>query len=173
LLVKPPRGFFTRRDLKRSSSPATDRPSGEMPFAKSIGLEEKRPRGQRVLDGLSGVRAGGRSKAASNTASFENGVWSNMTLIPLGIQPPPLTAIAHGKLSFHMCFKFSRRRLKFKIIQSLRRALQPVHSKPPTCFALWRRFPNGCAYLSCLKRTGTRMSRLEKFRHRTTILILL
>jgi hypothetical protein len=53
-----------------------------MPFAKSIGLEEKRPRGQRVLDGLSGVRVGGRSPAASNTASFENGVWLNMTLIP-------------------------------------------------------------------------------------------
>jgi hypothetical protein len=45
-----------------------------MPQAAIIGLEEKRPRGQRVLDGLSGVRAGGRAQAAFNTASFENGI---------------------------------------------------------------------------------------------------
>jgi len=42
-----------------------------------MGLEEKRLRGQRVLDSLAGVRVGGRAQAAaSNTLSFENDVWS-------------------------------------------------------------------------------------------------
>jgi hypothetical protein len=43
-----------------------------MPRAKVKGVEKKRPRGQRVLDGRSGVRVEGRAQAASNMASFEN-----------------------------------------------------------------------------------------------------
>jgi hypothetical protein len=66
--MKPPGGVpAARRDLKGNFVlPAIDRPFGEMPRARSIGLEEKkRPRGQRVLDGLSGARARGRAQAAS------------------------------------------------------------------------------------------------------------
>jgi len=56
---------------------AIDRPFGETPSGKSVRLEEKGSRGQRVLDGLAGTRVGGRAQAtpkASNTASFENGI---------------------------------------------------------------------------------------------------
>jgi hypothetical protein len=53
-----------------------------MPQAKVKGLEEKRSRGQRVLDGRSGVREGGRAPAASNTASFEKGICSNTATFP-------------------------------------------------------------------------------------------
>jgi hypothetical protein len=74
LPAKSPCGVSARRDLKRgfvsSHRPAVRRNA----VGKSIGLEEKRPRGQGVLDGLSGVRVGGRAQAASNTASFENGI---------------------------------------------------------------------------------------------------
>jgi len=48
-----------------------------MPLARSTGLKEKRSLGQRVLDGLSGVRVAGRSQTASNTPSFENEAGSN------------------------------------------------------------------------------------------------
>jgi hypothetical protein len=61
---------------------AIDRPLGEMPLARSIRLEERRSLGQRVLNGLSGVRVGGRSQAASGTVSFENDIESNTAMIP-------------------------------------------------------------------------------------------
>jgi hypothetical protein len=51
------------------------------------------------------------------------------------MQPPPPTAIRRGKLSFHVCFKFSRPRPNRKIVQPLRRAPQPVRSNLLTCFA--------------------------------------
>jgi hypothetical protein len=64
-----------RRDLERASSPAIDQPFGETPWGKSEAGRKEPPRGQRVLDGLSGARAGGRVPAAPkvfNTLSFEN-----------------------------------------------------------------------------------------------------
>src|ERR1700682_6699173 len=51
------------------------------------------------------------------------------------MQPPPLAATKHGKLSFHVCFKFSRPRPNTKIVQPLRRVSRPVRSNPLTCFA--------------------------------------
>ncbi len=39
-----------------------------------MGVEDKRPRGQWVLDGRSGVGVGGRAQAASNKVLFRNGV---------------------------------------------------------------------------------------------------
>ena len=93
-------------------------------------------------------------------------------MIPQGMQPPPLAVIAHGKLSFYVCFKFSRRRLEFKIVQSLRRAPQPVFlTNPPTCFAF-----GACGWLvriSLVRSERDINVPLEKFRHRTTVLILL
>jgi hypothetical protein len=59
-----------------ASFPAIDQPLGEMPQA-IMELEEKRPRGQQVLNGLPGVRVRGGAKtlsAMSDMASFENGV---------------------------------------------------------------------------------------------------
>jgi hypothetical protein len=64
-----------RRDLDRASSSAIDQPSGETPWDKSEAGREGPLRGQRVLDGLSGARAGGRVLAAPemfNPLSFEN-----------------------------------------------------------------------------------------------------
>jgi hypothetical protein len=57
------------------SSSAIDQPSGETPWGKSEAGREGSPRGQRVLDGLSGARAGGRVLAGPemfNSLSFEN-----------------------------------------------------------------------------------------------------
>jgi hypothetical protein len=63
---------------------AIDRPFGEAPSGKSVRLEEKRSRGQPVLDGLAETRMRGRTLAiskASNAASFENGIRSNNAMI--------------------------------------------------------------------------------------------
>jgi len=81
-----PRGCPARRDLKPgfvfSHRPAVRRQAAR----RSSGWKKKRPRGQRVLNGLSGVRVGGRAQAASSTAfhtaSLENGIWSNTAMIP-------------------------------------------------------------------------------------------
>jgi hypothetical protein len=58
-----------------ASSSAIDQPSGETPRGRSWAGRERRPRGQRVLNGVSGARAGGRVLAAPevfNPLSFEN-----------------------------------------------------------------------------------------------------
>jgi hypothetical protein len=74
LVVKSPRELAARHDLKRGFV-FSRRPAARQNAARqSIGLERKRPRGQRVLDGLSGVRAGRRAQAAFNMASFEKGI---------------------------------------------------------------------------------------------------
>jgi hypothetical protein len=82
-----PRGVTS----SETSSSAIDQPLGDMPLARSVGLEEKRSLGQRVLDGMvPGVRRGraqaaskrGRTQAASNTASFENDIWLSTAMIP-------------------------------------------------------------------------------------------
>jgi hypothetical protein len=44
------------------------------------------------------------------------------------MQPPPLTAIAHGKLSFRVYSKFSR--FRTKTVQPLRCLVQPVRTNP-------------------------------------------
>jgi len=64
--------------------PAIARPFGEAPLGHRW-LEEKRSRGQRILDGLSGVRAGGRVQGAAkapNTSSVKTGFWSITAMIP-------------------------------------------------------------------------------------------
>ena len=82
-------------------------------------------------------------------------------MIPQDMQPPPLAVIAHGKLSFYVCFNYSRRRLEFKIVQSLRRAPQPVFLTRPLAS------PSALAVGWCVsllfKASGTRMSRLRNF----------
>ena len=65
--------------------PAIDQPLGKTPVGPDHRLEAKRSRGQRVLDGLSGARAGGRVQAATkafDTSSVETGVWSITAMIP-------------------------------------------------------------------------------------------
>jgi len=69
-----PRGFPRRRDLKGCLEfQAQTGCTAKRRQAKSTVLKEGRPRGQRVLDGRSGARAGGRVLAASSKmASVEN-----------------------------------------------------------------------------------------------------
>ena len=60
-----------------ASSSAIDQPSGETPRGRSGAGRESRPRGQRVLDGVSGVRAEGRVLAISrrlSSALSDNGI---------------------------------------------------------------------------------------------------
>jgi len=64
------------------SSSAIDQPFGDKPHADHQAGRRSVPRGQCVLDGLSGLGVGGRAPAASNKASFENGVCSNGVMIP-------------------------------------------------------------------------------------------
>jgi len=68
-------------------------------------------------------------------------------MIPQDMQPPPLAVIAHGKLSFLVCFNFSRRRLEFKIAQSFRRAPQPVFVTRPHALPSWRFSAGQCVSL--------------------------
>jgi len=53
---------------------AIDRPFGETPSGKSVRLEAKSSRGQRLLDGLAGTPVRGRAMATSKAVSFENAV---------------------------------------------------------------------------------------------------
>ena len=67
------------------------------------------------------------------------------------MQPPPLTAIAHGKLSSPVYFKFSRV-AEQKIVQPLAASFNPsVLTRPLS--ASPSRSPDVCAYLSCSTRT--------------------
>jgi len=49
------------------------------------------------------------------------------------MQPPPLTAIAHGEVSLYVCFKFNRPRLKFNYPAAT--PLRLARFNPSTCFA--------------------------------------
>jgi hypothetical protein len=65
-------------------APDIDQPFGETPLGSSSAGEEAFPRGQRVLDGLSGVRAKGWIEVQSNvsdTDPFEI-FMSNAAMIP-------------------------------------------------------------------------------------------
>ena len=69
------------------------------------------------------------------------------------------------------CFKFSRPRPNTKIVQPLRRVPQPVRPSPLAYFAF-----GACGWLvriSLVRSERDCNAPLEKFRHRTTILILL
>jgi hypothetical protein len=80
------RGGTTSGDVSASG---IDLPLGDAPQGRSAILKLKRPRGQRVLDGRSGVRAGGRLFAGlSKMASPKNGTRSNGAMIPLSIELP-------------------------------------------------------------------------------------
>ena|SRR5665213_626017 len=46
------------------------------------------------------------------------------------MQPPPLTAIAHGEVSPYVCFKFNRPRLKFKLPSRYAVSLSPCLTRP-------------------------------------------
>jgi hypothetical protein len=78
------------------------------------------------------------------------------------MQPPPLAEITPGKLSFHVCFKFSRPRPNIKIVQSPRRFVQPVRLNPPTCIAFGVTEAGRCASL-LFEANETRMPRLRNF----------
>ncbi len=83
-------------------------------------------------------------------------------MIPQDMQPPPLTVIAHGKLPFHVMFNFIRRCLEFKIVQSLRRAPQPVFLTRPLASPSVRFSVGRCVSL-LLEASETPMSRLRNF----------
>jgi hypothetical protein len=132
--MKPPR----RTGLFGVTSGETGLPDIDQPFGgKPSGghcLKEKRSRGQRVLDGPCGVRVGGRSQAASNTPSFEIGIRSDTAMIPLDIEPPPLTVVTHGK--YHL-LRVSISRGKTSEIKN-RPAARPLYSTrsfPPAYIA--------------------------------------
>jgi hypothetical protein len=82
------------------------------------------------------------------------------------MQPPPPTVIAHGKLSFHVWFKFNRPRPNIKIAQSLRRFVQPVRSNPSTCFAFGALL-GWLVRISLVRCERDTNASPEKFRHRT------
>jgi len=82
--------FRAARPQARLRLSAVDRPFGETPSGKSVRLKEKRSRGQRLLDGLAGIRMGGRPLATSKAASFEKAVRSNIAMMLYSMKPPPL-----------------------------------------------------------------------------------
>ena len=92
-------------------------------------------------------------------------------MIPQDMQPPPLAATKHGKLSFQVCFNFSRRRPEFKIVQSFRRVPQPVFVTRLLASPSLRLSVGRC--VSLLFEASETDVPLEKFRHSTIVLILL
>jgi len=75
-------------------------------------------RGQRVLEGLSGTWA--EVWVAVSERDADRGRW-NAVVVDLRIKPPPLTAVARGKMSVHMWFKVSPQRWTSKLVQSYSR----------------------------------------------------
>jgi hypothetical protein len=72
-------------------APDTDQPFGEAPLVRSLVGEKSRRRGQRVLDGLFGVRVGGgleiifgesETLSESDTISFEIRMSNAAMMIP-------------------------------------------------------------------------------------------
>jgi hypothetical protein len=128
----------------------------------------KRLRGQRVLDGVSGARAGGRVQPvskASNTASFENGIRLKTAMISLGMQPPPPAVIAHDKVSFqvfYQVFKIRSATPETQIVQPLRPSAPPAHSNPLTCFAFGAVVVGWCVSL-LFEADETQAPRLRNF----------
>jgi hypothetical protein len=76
------------------------------------------------------------------------------------MQPPPLTVIAHGKLSFHMCFKFNRPRPNIKKISGRYAASFSPPSIPSACFAFCG-LPGGRCVSLLFETNETRKPRLR------------
>ena len=77
------------------------------------------------------------------------------------MQPPHPTVIAHDKLSFHVCFKFSRQRPNIEIVQPQFRFVWPT--RLPARVLRFRCCRRGrCASL-LFKANETRMPRLRNF----------
>ena len=85
------------------------------------------PRGQRVLDGSTGVGAAcWEPFAGSNKVSGEMGFLTKTKTRPLNMQPPRPAAIAHGKLSSHVCPKSAA--LEREFVQPPGQFVQPVQT---------------------------------------------
>ena len=103
------------------------------------------PRGQRVLDGLAGVRAKGLGMQlnlgmqlkVSDTASFEIRM-SIAAMIPYSILSPPLAAIERDELSARSVFKFS---LPLPNVELMFGAAPPRTSVCPRQPVRWLRVP--------------------------------
>ena len=142
-------------------SAAIARPFGEKPSGRPSAEKGKRSRGQRVLNALSGARAGGRVQAVSKTFRrllFENGLRLK-TALSYDIRPPPLTALStasrHSKPS-----KFDQRHLKTQLFSCCAASLRPLNPYPVRllCFRYVRQ---ACLYFSCLKLSETHVSTRE------------
>src|SRR6266849_5768551 len=83
-------------------------------------------------------------------------------MIPQDMQPPPLTVIAHGKLSFHVCFNFCRRCLEFKNRPVVTPRTSARLCNPSTCFAL-SALLGWPVRISLVEASETPMSRLRNF----------
>ena len=155
--------------------------SAESPLLRSkAGWSERLPRGQRILDGLAGVRAGGRLRTSfrdSEVVSIEMSV-PNVALIPKSIVPPPLAARTRDEQSHHQCFQSQSAATEHPLVRPLRRRIsQSVVFNTFTISA----FPIVASPASILfpvtfPLSGTRLIRERhagKFRHRTAALILL
>lgn len=137
--------------------------------------KETLPRGQRVLRRRSGVRVGGRECGVpSNAAVIKNRTRSDPVVISLNMEAPPLAAVARGKLSTQGLFSNSAATPQHQTFsvskpRTLTCSSQPIHrhghQRP--------RFAQTVSYLSCFRSIREVNATLEKFRHKTTFLILL
>ncbi len=112
-----------------SDSPGMAPPLGDKHrVGSAIKRVEGPPRGQRVLDGSAGVGASSCSEFAvkPNKASGEMSFPERMKTCPLSMQPPRLAAIAHGKLSSHVCPKSAPS--ERKSVQPQGQFVQPVQT---------------------------------------------
>jgi len=170
-----PPGRFPAPARPQSRLPAPDMalPPAKPPLVRSWAGEEAILRGQRVLDGLSGVGAKGwvnMQRTVSGTVSFEMRM-SSAAMIPSSILPPPLAATKRGELSARKCSKVC---LPLPNIVRCRTAAY-LSLSSSTCSRAPRSLllsSSAGAYLACSRRPETARTARE-FRHRSTVPILL
>jgi hypothetical protein len=105
------RGFRRGLTSSEASLPFIGKPVGETRRGQIVDLEGKPPRGQRVLDARSGVRAGDREyKESSNpeSISIKNSFKQNGAVILLDIELPLSLRLRAASCRLEVYFKFSR-----------------------------------------------------------------
>jgi hypothetical protein len=105
------RGFRRGLTSSEASLPSIGKPVGETRRGQIVDLEGKPPRGQRVLDARSGVRAGDREyKESSNpeSISIKNSFKQNGAVILLDIELPLSPRLRAASCRLEVYFNFSR-----------------------------------------------------------------
>ena len=165
-MVKTAVRVFPQRTTSSEASSLRHRPAVRRHAVRQIiGWKMKRPRGQRVLDGVSGASAGGRVQAVSrtfDTASSEKWCLTVNRDDSVRHTTSPSCRDCPRQVVIPDVLKFDRRRPETQIVQSLRHSAPPAHSNPLACFAFGTVVAGWCVSL-LFETNETQVPRLRNF----------